>query len=114
MCSNTLVRSPGETYSNLIHLYRLRDTVKETKAKVDEPMEISTTTTTPTKPVVPENTLLPPNSKLIDDLLLPPGRHSRPIKLVVIMRGPPGSGKTYTAKLIKVCVVSKCTSTLLY
>lgn len=41
-------------------------------------------------------------SKLIDDLLLPPGRHCRPIKLVVIMRGPPGSGKTYTAKLIKV------------
>ncbi|XP_065208687.1 YLP motif-containing protein 1 isoform X2 [Planococcus citri] len=53
------------------------------------------------KPTVTEKTLLPANSKLIDDLLLPPGRHSRPIKLIIVMRGPPGSGKTYTAKLIK-------------
>ncbi len=43
---------------------------------------------------------------LVNDLLCPPGRHSRPVKLVVFMRGPPGSGKTYTARLIKVSYFS--------
>lgn len=52
--------------------------------------------------IIPDIAPTLPVTKSIDDLLLPPGRHMRPIKLVVIMRGPPGSGKTYTAKLIKV------------
>lgn len=43
-----------------------------------------------------------PATKLIDDLLFLPGRAARSMKLVIIMRGPPGSGKTFTAKLIKV------------
>lgn len=38
---------------------------------------------------------------LIEDLLCPPGRFSRPSKIVIILRGPPGSGKTTLAKLIK-------------
>ena len=38
----------------------------------------------------------------IDDLLLPPGRKHRPPQIVVILRGLPGSGKTYVGKLIKV------------
>lgn len=38
---------------------------------------------------------------MIEDLLSPPGRKTRPPRLVIIMRGPPGSGKTFLAKLIK-------------
>lgn len=43
------------------------------------------------------------NSKvtLIEDILSPPGRFSRPARIVIILRGPPGSGKTTLAKLIK-------------
>lgn len=42
-----------------------------------------------------------PSSTLIEDIINPPGRYSRPPRLVIILRGPPGSGKTYLAKLIK-------------
>ena len=38
---------------------------------------------------------------LIDDLLKPPTRDFRPQNIVIILRGLPGSGKTYFAKLIK-------------
>lgn len=38
---------------------------------------------------------------LVDDILLPPGRERRPPRIVVVLRGPPGSGKTYVAKLMK-------------
>ena len=34
-------------------------------------------------------------------LFLPPGRHSRPRKLAIILRGLPGSGKSHAARLIK-------------
>ncbi|XP_066259356.1 YLP motif-containing protein 1-like isoform X1 [Euwallacea similis] len=37
----------------------------------------------------------------LEDLINPPGRFSRPSKIVLILRGPPGSGKTYLAKLLK-------------
>ena len=39
---------------------------------------------------------------LVEDLLCPPGRTTRPGRLVIMLRGPPGSGKTFVAKLIKV------------
>lgn len=42
-----------------------------------------------------------PESKNVDDILKPPGRESRPERIVVIMRGLPGSGKTHVAKLIR-------------
>ncbi|KAJ9600750.1 hypothetical protein L9F63_001105, partial [Diploptera punctata] len=38
---------------------------------------------------------------LVEDLLCPPGRTTRPARLVILLRGPPGSGKTFVAKLIK-------------
>lgn len=37
----------------------------------------------------------------IDDLLLYPGRKSRPKRIVIILRGASGSGKSYLAKLIR-------------
>ncbi|KAF8788273.1 YLP motif-containing protein 1 [Argiope bruennichi] len=40
-------------------------------------------------------------SYLIEDLLFAPKRLTRPKQLVIILRGLPGSGKTYVAKLIK-------------
>lgn len=38
----------------------------------------------------------------VDDLLMLPGRRSRPDHIVVIIRGPPGAGKTFVCKLLKV------------
>ena len=37
----------------------------------------------------------------IDDLIKPPGRNSRPKKMVIIFRGLPGAGKTFIVKHIK-------------
>lgn len=45
-----------------------------------------------------------PNYTMVDDLLCPPGRQNRPSKIAVILRGPPGSGKSFVAKLIKVSI----------
>ncbi|XP_054616961.1 YLP motif-containing protein 1 isoform X2 [Dunckerocampus dactyliophorus] len=42
-----------------------------------------------------------PEIKNVDDILKPPGRQSRPERIVVIMRGLPGSGKSHVAKLIR-------------
>lgn len=41
------------------------------------------------------------NTITVNEILLKPGRLTRPKKIVVIMRGPPGSGKSYVAKLMK-------------
>ncbi|XP_018571629.1 YLP motif-containing protein 1 isoform X2 [Anoplophora glabripennis] len=38
---------------------------------------------------------------MIEDIINSPGRFHRPPRIVIILRGPPGSGKTYLAKLIK-------------
>ncbi|XP_067206367.1 YLP motif-containing protein 1 isoform X3 [Linepithema humile] len=42
-----------------------------------------------------------PNHTMVDDLLCPPGRQNRPPKIAIILRGPPGSGKSFVTKLIK-------------
>ncbi|XP_072929858.1 uncharacterized protein [Epargyreus clarus] len=52
--------------------------------------------TTPIRPI--EN---PKHIVMIDDILELPGRQMRPEKIVIILRGPPGSGKSYLAKLIR-------------
>lgn len=41
------------------------------------------------------------NTISVNEILLKPGRQTRPKNIVVILRGPPGSGKSYVAKLIK-------------
>jgi len=50
----------------------------------------------------------PPEARIetiqVDDLLEPPRRYGRPDHIVVIIRGPPGAGKTYVSKLLKVIV----------
>lgn len=38
----------------------------------------------------------------VEDILCLPGRTTRPQQIVVIVRGLPGSGKTYVSKLLKV------------
>ncbi|XP_077319785.1 YLP motif-containing protein 1 isoform X2 [Lithobates pipiens] len=57
------------------------------------------------RPVQPPMPVPPPEkkpeTKNVDDLLKKPGRDSRPDRIVVIMRGLPGSGKTHVAKLIR-------------
>ena len=50
----------------------------------------------PAKPPEPQGEKL-----TIDDLIKPPGRNSRPPKLVIILRGLPGAGKTFIVKHIK-------------
>ncbi|XP_062406105.1 YLP motif-containing protein 1 isoform X2 [Sardina pilchardus] len=42
-----------------------------------------------------------PETKNVDDLLKPPGRSSRPDRIVIIMRGLSGSGKSHVAKLVR-------------
>jgi len=37
----------------------------------------------------------------IEDIIAKPGRLTRPKKICVILRGPPGSGKSHVAKLLK-------------
>ncbi|KAI9590164.1 hypothetical protein GQX74_008332, partial [Glossina fuscipes] len=41
------------------------------------------------------------NTISVDEILFKPGRLTRPKKICVILRGPPGSGKSHVAKLIK-------------
>ena len=43
-----------------------------------------------------------PEVAKVEDLICSPGRKTRPPHLVVIVRGLPGSGKTYVSKLLRV------------
>ncbi|KAK2864433.1 hypothetical protein Q7C36_003587 [Tachysurus vachellii] len=55
----------------------------------------------PPPPSVPQRVEKKPETKNVDDILKPPGRANRPERIVVIMRGLPGSGKSHLAKLIR-------------
>lgn len=55
----------------------------------------------PPPPQPPPRVEKKPEIKNIDDILKPPGRLSRPERIVIIMRGIPGSGKSHVAKLIR-------------
>lgn len=41
------------------------------------------------------------NTITVDEVLLPPGRLTRPKRICIILRGPPGCGKSHVARLIK-------------
>ncbi|XP_023259238.1 YLP motif-containing protein 1 isoform X2 [Seriola lalandi dorsalis] len=55
----------------------------------------------PPPPQPPPRVEKKPEIKNIDDILKPPGRSSRPERIVIIMRGLPGSGKSHVARLIR-------------
>ncbi|TKS76410.1 YLP motif-containing protein 1 [Collichthys lucidus] len=55
----------------------------------------------PPPPQPPPRVERKPEIKNIDDILKPPGRLSRPERIVIIMRGLPGSGKSHVAKLVR-------------
>ncbi|XP_051952223.1 YLP motif-containing protein 1-like isoform X2 [Xyrauchen texanus] len=55
----------------------------------------------PPTPVAPPRVEKKPETKNAEDILKPPGRATRPDRIVVIMRGLPGSGKSHVAKLIR-------------
>ncbi|TRY86293.1 hypothetical protein DNTS_016117 [Danionella cerebrum] len=52
-------------------------------------------------PVPPPPVEKKPEIKSVEDILKLPGRSTRPERIVVIMRGLPGSGKSHVAKLIR-------------
>ncbi|XP_056619828.1 YLP motif-containing protein 1 isoform X3 [Triplophysa dalaica] len=55
----------------------------------------------PSTSVAPPRVEKKPETKNAEDILKPPGRETRPERIVVIMRGLPGSGKSHVAKLIR-------------
>ncbi|XP_035277898.1 YLP motif-containing protein 1 [Anguilla anguilla] len=55
----------------------------------------------PPPPPAPRRVEKKPEMKNVDDILKMPGRESRPERIVIIMRGLPGSGKSHVAKLIR-------------
>uniref|UniRef100_A0A672MMW5 YLP motif-containing protein 1 n=1 Tax=Sinocyclocheilus grahami TaxID=75366 RepID=A0A672MMW5_SINGR len=55
----------------------------------------------PSAPVAPPRVEKKPETKNAEDILKSPGRMTRPDRIVVIMRGLPGSGKSHVAKLIR-------------
>ncbi|KAK9708677.1 hypothetical protein QE152_g27075 [Popillia japonica] len=79
--------------------YRNRPQLEQKPMEVDEPPFIKSEND---KFIMGANKpRIHPNVTLIQDLLNPPGRYNRPPRIVIILRGPPGSGKTFLAKLIK-------------
>jgi hypothetical protein len=58
---------------------------------------------TPAAPAAPPS---PPKPLDLSQLLLPPGRNSRPKRLLLLLRGPPGCGKSHLARTIRSMEVS--------
>ena len=56
-----------------------------------------------TEPKAPQEPQKAPQGDIlqVDDLIHPPGRYMRPPKIVIILRGLPGAGKSFVAKNIK-------------
>ncbi|XP_062266917.1 YLP motif-containing protein 1 isoform X2 [Platichthys flesus] len=90
----SLDRSGPERYSHSTSPYAERRSYPEDRGPpVAPPL--------PPPPQPPPRVEKKPEIKNIDDLLKPPGRLTRPERIVIIMRGLPGSGKSHVAKLIR-------------
>uniref|UniRef100_A0A3Q3H1H1 YLP motif-containing protein 1 n=1 Tax=Labrus bergylta TaxID=56723 RepID=A0A3Q3H1H1_9LABR len=87
-------RSGAERYGHSSSPYVDRRTYPEERVPSAAPA-------LPPPPQPPPRVEKKPEIKNIDDLLKPPGRSSRPERIVIIMRGLPGSGKSHVAKLIR-------------
>uniref|UniRef100_A0A1Q3F4V8 YLP motif-containing protein 1 n=1 Tax=Culex tarsalis TaxID=7177 RepID=A0A1Q3F4V8_CULTA len=59
------------------------------------------------EPVAESSLAVPCTIVPIEDLLMKPGRFQRPPKICFVMRGLPGSGKSYLARMIKDCEVKQ-------
>lgn len=59
------------------------------------------------EPVAENSMAVPCTIVPIEDLLMKPGRFQRPSKICFVMRGLPGSGKSYLARMIKDCEVKQ-------
>ncbi|XP_076004812.1 uncharacterized protein ylpm1 isoform X2 [Genypterus blacodes] len=90
----SLERSGSERYGHGSSPYMDRRSYPEDRVPVPPP-------SLPPPPQPPPRIEKKPEIKNIDDLLKPPGRLSRPERIVIIMRGLPGSGKSHVAKLIR-------------
>ncbi|KAF1376581.1 hypothetical protein PFLUV_G00212960 [Perca fluviatilis] len=89
-----LDRSGPERYSHSSSPYVERRSYPEDRGPPTAPP-------LPPPPQPPPRVEKKPEIKNIDDILKPPGRSSRPERIVIIMRGLPGSGKSHVAKLIR-------------
>lgn len=89
-----LDRSGPERYAHSSSPYAERRSYPEDRGP-------STAPPLPPPPQPPPRVERKPEIKNIDDILKPPGRTSRPERIVIIMRGLPGSGKSHVAKLIR-------------
>ncbi|XP_028296052.1 YLP motif-containing protein 1 isoform X2 [Gouania willdenowi] len=87
-------RSGPERYSHSSSPYMERRSYPEDRGP-------STAPSLPPPPQPPPRSEKKPEIKNIDDILKQPGRLSRPERIVIIMRGLPGSGKSHVAKLIR-------------
>jgi SpoVK/Ycf46/Vps4 family AAA+-type ATPase len=75
--------------------------ISDTEWPEDEDEQFETPSVQFQKPESNKTNSSKKSAVLIEDLISPPGRYSRPPRIVIILRGPPGSGKTFLAKLIK-------------
>nr|XP_020472986.1 YLP motif-containing protein 1 [Monopterus albus] len=89
-----LDRSGPERYSHSPSPYMDRRSYPEDRGPPTAPP-------LPPPPQPPPRVEKKPEIKNIDDILKSPGRLSRPERIVIIMRGLPGSGKSHVAKLIR-------------
>ncbi|KAM9354988.1 uncharacterized protein ylpm1 [Pholidichthys leucotaenia] len=90
----SLDRSLPERYGHSASPYLERKSYPEDRGPATAPA-------VPPPPQPPPRVEKKPEIKNIDDILKSPGRSSRPERIVIIMRGLPGSGKSHVAKLIR-------------
>ncbi|XP_050054420.1 putative uncharacterized protein DDB_G0282133 isoform X2 [Aphis gossypii] len=98
--SNEIIEETPTTIDTTTILVEERDKKKELQPDIEI---IDMCTPSPPKVTKVHEIEKSSNRQLltIETLLCPPGRLNRPSKIVIILRGLPGSGKSHVAKLIK-------------